>query len=41
MVQRVSATSTIPHMGDGGGGHWLVGMDWSGAQPAGRCVCLS
>jgi len=25
-------------MGDGGGGHWLVG--WSGAQPGGRCVSL-
>jgi len=25
-------------MGDGGGGHWLVG--WSGAQLDGQCVCL-
>jgi len=26
------------YVGDGGGGHWLVGMEWRPAD--GLCVCL-
>jgi len=30
----------VKNMGYGGGGHWLVRMEWRPAEPDSRCACL-